>query len=78
MSGRFISRRPMQDDRIRLDRTKGLPGEITAHRIGIYPGVHHFPHNSIGGSVAKWPTRRTRNPAVPAGSSPAVATCWIC
>ena len=38
---------------------------LTIGAIGIYPGVHHFPHNSIAGSVAKWPTRRTRNPAVP-------------
>ena len=30
-----------------------------------------------GGSVAKWSERRTHNPAVP-GSSPALATCWIC
>ena len=30
-----------------------------------------------GGSVAEWSARRTRNPAVP-GSSPAMATCWIC
>ena len=29
------------------------------------------------GSVAEWSARRTRNPAVP-GSSPALATCWIC
>ena len=31
----------------------------------------------LGGRVAKWSARRTRNPAV-AGSSPALATCWIC
>ena len=31
----------------------------------------------VGGSVAEWSARRTRNPAVP-GSSPALATCWIC
>ena len=30
-----------------------------------------------GGSVSEWSARRTRNPAVP-GSSPALATCWIC
>ena len=30
-----------------------------------------------GGSVAECSARRTRNPAVP-GSSPALATCWIC
>ena len=30
-----------------------------------------------GGSVAEWLPRRTHNPAVP-GSSPALATCWIC
>ena len=30
-----------------------------------------------GDSVAEWSARRTRNPAVP-GSSPALATCWIC
>ena len=30
-----------------------------------------------GGSVAEWSVRRTRNPVVP-GSSPALATCWIC
>ena len=30
-----------------------------------------------GGSVAEWSARRTRNPAVP-GSSPALATSWIC
>ena len=30
-----------------------------------------------GGSVAEWSARQTRNPAVP-GSSPALATCWIC
>ena len=29
------------------------------------------------GSVAEWSARRTRNSAVP-GSSPALATCWIC
>ena len=34
-------------------------------------------HGSIEGSVAEWSARRTRNPAVP-GSSPALATCWIC
>ena len=27
--------------------------------------------------MAKWSARRTRNPAVP-GSSPALATVWIC
>ena len=27
--------------------------------------------------MAEWSARRTRNPAVP-GSSPAMATCWIC
>ena len=27
--------------------------------------------------MAEWSARRTRNPAVP-GSSPALATCWIC
>ena len=27
--------------------------------------------------MAEWSVRRTRNPAVP-GSSPALATCWIC
>ena len=32
---------------------------------------------ALGGSVAEWSARRTRNPAVP-GSSPALATCWIC
>ena len=31
----------------------------------------------IGGSVAEWSARRTPNPAV-LGSSPALATCWIC
>ena len=31
----------------------------------------------LGGSVAEWSARRTRNPTVP-GSSPALATCWIC
>ena len=31
----------------------------------------------IGGSVAEWSARQTRNPAV-LGSSPALATCWIC
>ena len=30
-----------------------------------------------GGSVAEWSARRTLNPAV-LGSSPALATCWIC
>ena len=30
-----------------------------------------------GGSVAEWSARQTHNPAVP-GSSPALATCWIC
>ena len=30
-----------------------------------------------GGNVAEWLARRTCNPAVP-GSSPALATCWIC
>ena len=30
-----------------------------------------------GGSVAEWSARQTRNLAVP-GSSPALATCWIC
>ena len=34
-------------------------------------------HLKSGGSVAEWSARRTRNPAVP-GSSPALATCWIC
>ena len=29
------------------------------------------------GSVAEWQARRTRYPAVP-GSSPALASCWIC
>ena len=29
------------------------------------------------GSVAEWSARRTCNPTVP-GSSPALATCWIC
>ena len=32
---------------------------------------------TLGGSVAEWSARRTRNPAVPS-SSPALATCWIC
>ena len=36
-----------------------------------------FLENIPGGSVAEWSARRTRNPAVP-GSSPALATCWIC
>ena len=27
--------------------------------------------------MARWSARRTRNPAV-SGSSPALATCWIC
>ena len=31
----------------------------------------------IGGSMAEWSARRTPNPAV-LGSSPALATCWIC
>ena len=31
----------------------------------------------IGGSVAEWSVLRTRNPAVP-GSSPTLATTWIC
>ena len=30
-----------------------------------------------GGSVVEWSACRTRNPAVP-GSSPALATTWIC
>ena len=30
-----------------------------------------------GGSVTEWSARRTLNPVVP-GSSPALATCWIC
>ena len=30
-----------------------------------------------GDSVAEWPARRTRNSAV-LGSSPALATSWIC
>ena len=30
--------------------------------------------DSLGGSVAEWSARRTRNPAIP-GSSPALATC---
>ena len=30
-----------------------------------------------GDSVAEWSVRRTRNPAAP-GSSPALATYWIC
>ena len=30
-----------------------------------------------GGNMAEWSARRTGNPAVP-GSSPALATCWIC
>ena len=37
---------------------------LTIGAIRIYPSVHHFSHNSTGGSVAKWLTRRTRNPAV--------------
>ena len=87
MSGRFISRRPMQDDRIRLDRTKVSPEKLqpiltrpithslTIGAIGIYPGVHHFSHNSIGGSVAKWPTRRTGNPEVPLGPLAGFVNC---
>ena len=45
--------------------------------------VFHLSHKALhyttlsGGSVAEWSARRTRNPAVP-GSSPALATCWIC
>ena len=34
-------------------------------------------HPPEEGSVAVWSARRTCNPAVP-GSSPALATCWIC
>ena len=30
-----------------------------------------------GGSVAEWSARQTHNPAVP-GSSPALASYWIC
>ena len=36
----------------------------------------HITHYTLY-SVAEWSARRTRNPAVP-GSSPALATCWIC
>ena len=39
-------------------------------RKNSYRGVIH-------NSVAEWSARRTRNPAV-SGSSPALATCWIC
>ena len=31
----------------------------------------------LGGIVAEWSARRTRHPVVP-GSSPALATSWIC
>ena len=31
----------------------------------------------LGGGVAEWSARQTPNPAVP-GSSPALATYWIC
>lgn len=67
----------MQDDRIRLERTKvsqeklqpivsaPITHSLTIEAIRIYPSVHNFPHNSIGGSVAKSPAHRTRNPAVP-------------
>ena len=34
--------------------------------------------NYAGGRVAEWSARRTRNPAVPGSSRPALATCWIC
>ena len=37
----------------------------------------HGPATWERGSVTEWSERRTRNPAVP-GSSPALATCWIC
>ena len=41
-----------------------ITDSLTIGAIRIYPSVHHFSHNSTGGSVAKWLTRRTRNPAV--------------
>ena len=34
-------------------------------------------NDAEGDSVAEWSARRTRNPAV-LGSSPALATSWIC
>ena len=32
---------------------------------------------TTGGSVVEWSARQTRSPAAP-GSSPSLATCWIC
>ena len=79
----------MQDDRIRLDRTKGLPGEITAHRIG----THHRLSDDRGdqglsqrSSFFPQFNRRQRSQVANAsdsqsgglGSGTAMATCWIC
>ena len=43
----------------------------------IYDIWYIIYEKSIGGSVAELSACRTRNPVVP-GSSPALATCWIC
>ena len=45
--------------------------------VNSQPGAKCRVGYNYGGSVAEWSARRTRNPAVP-GSSPVVATCWIC
>ena len=48
-------------------------------RVIIYNGERKKSLEGVvtGGSVAEWLARRTRNSVVP-GSSPALATCWIC
>ena len=51
-------------------------------RMQGFSVIPFTPHECLnlkigGGSVAEWSACRTRNPAV-LGSSPALATCWIC
>ena len=50
---------------------------IKAELCGVKLSTNNSMSDFAGGSVAEWSARQTRNPAVP-GSSPALATCWIC
>ena len=55
-----------------------LPSRVCLKRKWCFCQRSWYSRNSRPtGSVAEWSARRTRNPVVP-GSSPALATCWIC
>ena len=71
----FLRIWPEKDEGIPLVETKyGLAPQGS---VLSYQQQQTSKRSSAGGSVAEWSACRIRNPVVP-GSSPALATTWIC